>query len=169
MLDTLTLWSPPQPGNESSLTNHLRDSYPWPVSGNTPTIEAEHAPTFAVGRAIPERLRSTAEEIARLLELEFDWNSYGALPVSEECAQLVLALLADSGLETPPPAVAPTTVGGIQLSWVRGADGVELEIYPNGSVGIVWDLDGDITELESESLDSSRIADALKWTLGSGA
>jgi len=169
MLDALTLWAPPQPGNASSLTTRLRELYPWPVSGNTPTIGAGRGATLSAGRAVPERLLSTAEEIAKLLELELDWNSYGALPVSEESAQLVLALLADSGFEGPPPAVAPTTVGGIQLSWVRGADGVELEINPNGSVGIVWDLDGDITEWESESLGSPRIAEALNWTLGSGA
>lgn len=168
MLDALTLWSPPQPWNASSLPERLRDPYPWPVSGNTPSMEVEHPTTCAGGRVIPERLRSTAGEIAKLLELEFDWNSYGALPVSEGCAQLVLALLADSGFQGPPPAVVPTAVGGIQLSWVKGADEVALEINPNGSVCVVWDLDGDITELEAESIGSPRIADALNWTLGSG-
>ena len=62
-----------------------------------------------------------------LLQLDADWDSYGAQPVRPESAKTVVELLYNlmSG-DTPIPALIPTPDGHVQLEW--HTKGIDLEV-----------------------------------------
>lgn len=69
------------------------------------------------------------DHIARLLELEAGWDSYGARPVSLDSANAELRLLLDiSTPGTPAPHIAPTARGGLQFEWHTRELDLEIEI-----------------------------------------
>lgn len=82
----------------------------------------------------PSWLRSVVELVAELLSLAPGWDSYGAAQVSLRAAQsaiqLVLRLSNENGVE--PPAIVPTSRGGLQLEWQRMRRIVEVEISAVG-------------------------------------
>jgi len=65
--------------------------------------------------------------VAGLLELEPNWDSYGALPIEAAHAEAILNLLAEVlGDDAPTPSVVPTSIGGVQVEWHLA--GIDLEI-----------------------------------------
>jgi hypothetical protein len=72
----------------------------------------------------PQWFRSTLENLATLLRLPTNWNSYGAPPIDPDLAIAGLRLLAATMEDdTPPPVVVPTHRGAIQFEWhMRGLD-----------------------------------------------
>src|SRR5262245_44338244 len=79
----------------------------------------------------PRWAEPTLRKLGELLRLPANWNSYGARPVDSACAwaafQLLSRLLPDDAL---PPAIVPTSGGGVQLEW--HTHGVDLEIQVLG-------------------------------------
>jgi hypothetical protein len=82
----------------------------------------------------------TLKKLGQLLTLPFNWNSYGAKAI--DLARVVAAwqlLTAIMREETPPPAVVPTSRGGIQLEWhTRGID-LEIEIVAPGQFAVSFE------------------------------
>lgn len=80
-------------------------------------------------------LDDTVEALVGLLRLEDGWDSYGARRVEPRAVSAGLHVL----LETmpphlPPPAVVPTSTGGVQFEWHTGGIDLEVEIGPSGDV-----------------------------------
>lgn len=91
---------------------------------------------------LPEAI---ASRLADLAALPRNWDSYGAHPISERALFLAeffvlrgMAHLKHLGASsTEPFAVAPVSDGGVQIEW-RGASGsVEVEISPDGDIGLL--------------------------------
>ena len=64
-----------------------------------------------------------------------DWDSYGALPVTESAkttARSIARLLALS------PHVGPTNDGGIAFEFDDNNSGLSVTVNPDGSLGINW-------------------------------
>jgi hypothetical protein len=111
----------------------------------------------------PSWLRAVVESVAELLSLAPDWDSYGAAQVSLRAAQSAVQLLLrfsnENGIE--PPALVPTSRGGLQLEWQRTRRIVEVEITAQGSaVLFVADIQrGEESEVVlTQSLDPLRRA-----------
>lgn len=80
-----------------------------------------------VGSTFNKDLAEAARQLAKLLSMPPDWDSYGAYPIDRHKAAAALDLVwiaIESG--APVPAIVPTSDGGIQLEWHRR--GVDLEI-----------------------------------------
>ena len=99
-----------------------------------------------------------AQSLARVLQLEPNWDSYGGRPVNAHEAEGLLKLLRDvMGHSTPAPAIVPTNRGGVQAEWHR--NGIDLEIETlrpsrfhvtfGDSDGIEWDAEvaSDLSQL----------------------
>jgi hypothetical protein len=108
--------------------------------------------------------------IGRLLSLPPNWDSYGAPPVDPKHVDAALKLLADVMRDdTPPPAVVPTSRGGVQIEWhTKGVD-LEVElvtptrlqgICEDHRTGVAWesDLTFDLTPLTDAIAALSRDA-----------
>ena len=83
----------------------------------------------------PAWTRTTVDNLLGLLDLRPNWDSYGAHPISttsvETAVSLLLQVMQDHSV---PPAVVPTSSGGVQLEWhLRGID-LEAEVSPSGAV-----------------------------------
>jgi len=79
------------------------------------------------------RLDAVTRRINELLELDSNWDSYGAArvnPIVAEQAVFLISALLDTGV--PEPTIVPTVKGGLQLEWHTG--GVDLEIELNYAI-----------------------------------
>src|SRR5450759_4012770 len=68
-----------------------------------------------------EPMETALTQVARLLALEPNWDTYGAAVVRTDVASYVLSLVAvllPSGL--PVPSMVATATGGIQMEWHQG-------------------------------------------------
>lgn len=114
---------------------------------------------FPEVKGAPAWLRPTTGALDSLLDLPTNWDSYGARPVSHDCAtyslEVLHSILRD---DTPPPQIVPTPAGGIQLEWhTRGID-LEIEVrapncghvlYEDLKTGAEWegDIPADLTQV----------------------
>ena len=82
---------------------------------------------------VPAWLPITNRELNELLNLEADWDSYGAKPVNPDAAVATIWFL---GLvmqkESMMPFILPMSSGNIQLEWHASGIDIEVEITPNG-------------------------------------
>jgi hypothetical protein len=112
---------------------------------------ASHAPYLAqdLGDESAEQLQTWVPDVAahmeRLLRLQPDWDSYGALPPKRANAQQALDLVvrvAPAG--TPAPAVVPTPSQGFQLEWDGAGVVVELVVDDRGARVFVEEGDNEV-------------------------
>jgi len=92
-----------------------------------------------VGSNLGNWFAPTAMAVARLLELEPNWDSYGAPPVERVHAEAILNLLTEvMEDDTPVPAVVPTSIGGVQVEWhIAGID-LEIETFSQYRFGLLF-------------------------------
>ena len=123
---------------------------------------------FPEAKGAPAWLRPTTGALDSLLGLPTNWDSYGARPVSHDCAtyslEVLYSIMRD---DTPPPQVVPTSGGGVQLEWhMRGID-LEIEfrtpdrghvVYENLKTGSEWEgeIPADLTQAMQYIGDLSR-------------
>ncbi len=77
-------------------------------------------------------------KLNQLLQLERCWDALGAAQVAETAAGsaiLWLDLLAEE--DTFSPQTFPLSNGGVQVEWLAGGESLEIEIGPQGDVGIL--------------------------------
>lgn len=110
------------------------------------------------------------EALQELVELDVNWDSYGALPPSRQAlehAWRMTNMLVENGL--PVPQVFPTRRGGIQLEWHLAHAALEWEIDPEARSGaFIFDdhesgelIDGEIpADLDRLAQAAVRIAAA---------
>ena len=101
------------------------------------------------GPNAPAWVEPTAHSLVELLELEPNWDSYGALAVDPWRVNAMLEVLAlVMRDDTPVPTVCPTSKGGVQVEWhERGID-LEMETlsthilrvsFEDSASGTEWD------------------------------
>lgn len=151
LADGVISWDP-----LASLTN--------PLAWGVPLVEIRSVAPLVIE---PWRVQLSAR-IRRLVELPPNWDSYGATPVSRDFLRYALEVLsAIMRPGTPPPALIPTSVGGVQIEWhTRGIDleiGVESTSrihvsYEDHRDGVEWEgeLTSDLTELDRFISELSR-------------
>lgn len=127
----------------------------WPESGTK-----RYRPVVL---SIPQHLASVALQVEQLLNLEEDWNSYGARRISHEPVESALLLLAACSADIPVPDVFPTAKGGVKLEWGDDSEGVEVELQPGGGIEILIDESGEMREFVVRNLNDPAVFDALIW------
>ena len=121
-----------------------------PPTTNTPELEIEQSQTPATttttrtttARAPSQRhdlpsLAPLGEALDALVDLEPDWDSYGALPPSPLALQhawSLVSMLVERGV--PIPQVFPTRSGGVQLEWHLPHASLEWEIDSHAATGV---------------------------------
>lgn len=102
-----------------------------PVPGGSLLLEVEGE--------LPLWLVPSVRSLCELLWLEPNWDSFGALPVERRAVEQALAILFGTMQKTtPPPIAVPTSSGGIQLEWHLGGIDLEVELEPDGTVGVYF-------------------------------
>lgn len=145
-------------------------------SAEQPEQVAYDARTPPTNAAVPARRRDApslvpfGEALQELVELEVDWDSYGALPPSRQAlehAWRMTNVLVENGV--PMPQVFPTRRGGIQLEWHLPSATLEWEIDPEARSGVfIFDdhasgerIDGEMpADLDRLAQAAARIAAA---------
>ena len=109
----------------------------------------------------PIWLAHVAQELAAILELAPNWNSYGA-PVVEKSAitQAFSVLQSIAKTDTPAPYVLPTPTGGVQFEWHTQEIDLEVEISPGREVSFLLDCTDKGKEYEGDL--SSHLALVLE-------
>lgn len=92
--------------------------------------------TIQVETDAPKWLPLTVlERMNELLELQPNWDSYGARCLKEQAFETALEILGTvMRPNTSPPTVVPTVEGGIQLEWHQNDIDLEVEVKPEGQV-----------------------------------
>lgn len=104
-----------------------------------------------VGDSLPAWVEPTLQSLGRLLQLESNWDTYGAPRLQPDCVaaalELIFSALPD---EAPVPSVVPTSRGGLQIEWhTRGVD-LEVEflsstrvhgLFEDSRTGSSWEKD----------------------------
>jgi len=106
---------------------------------------------------------SVRRNIAELLDLSDNWDSYGAAAIRPEYAASAIRLLQSiMDSETLAPSVVPTNLGGIQIEWHASGIDLEIEVESTSRIG-VWYEDNRIgVSWEDElSSDLSKLAEAI--------
>jgi hypothetical protein len=81
--------------------------------------------------------------------------------VSHDIMLRVCDFLTVNGAALLPPAIIPTSDGGVQLTWFRAGIGVEVEFDPDGDILVLIERGDDVTSHVVEGLTD----DALKAVL----
>lgn len=80
------------------------------------------------------------EALLKLLDLEENWDSYGASRIRRANVTIALSLLRSiMRQDTPPPIVVATSDGSVQLEWHQRD--IDIEIYVRGEnrFGVFFD------------------------------
>jgi len=100
-------------------------------------------------------LAPTLTAMGDIVALEQGWNSYGSPKIGPRCVMAALDFLRNGDCmqdDTPCPSVVPTSAGGLQLEWHANGIVLEVEFYPNGKVGCLYE-----TEEWGESFDDGDV------------
>ena len=108
---------------------------------------------------IPPKLKARFQMIA---ELQEDWNSYGASPISPwSISQARSIINKGMAMGLPAPAVAPATGASVSIEWQTGNAGLIIDVDPQqGLTYLIADKAGG-TETEGE-LNESNLSHILQ-------
>jgi hypothetical protein len=111
-------------------------------------------------------LGEVIKKAGELLHLKPNWNSYGGKPIQKKAMAAALAFLERMmQAPTPRPQMVPTSQGGVQLEWhERGID-IEIEFYPDESVGIAFEDEELKQEMSKEGPEAKKCLEYAKLWL----
>lgn len=111
---------------------------------------------------LPRWARSVVERLLMLHDLDKNWDAEGALEVSRTSIEHALEALVFLGGDIPPPFIAPTVEGGVQLEW-HGRDlWLEIEFTPTGSALLAVEVPNDSIDWEGQLGRLSELDEALR-------
>ena len=153
----------------------------WPTSATTtrPPAGMDYssvASSVFGANTAPHWLTSAHSRIARLMNLQANWNTYGARPIQFHVATAAFDLLcqiADS--KTPSPAIVPTSDGKLQIEWHQGGFDLEVRVDSRSSFSFSFeDAYSDAAPIEDEPLKYDftplrKAVDKLSQRLNEGA
>lgn len=137
--------------------------------------------TFTVGfvdQPSPSAVMGAAEEpvwreaavlgLARVLGLPEGWDSCGAPRIQQKAVNSAFTLLDSAASDAvPPPAVVPTSDGGVQLEWHAWGTDVELVVPPHEAPELFFRDHHSGTEWEQElGANLAPLREALKVVAG---
>jgi hypothetical protein len=94
-----------------------------------------------------------------LSRLDENWDTYGGSPLSDDAIYTALSIIARLLRdESAPPAIVPTSEGGVQLEWHRAGDELEIRVAPSGAISAFRcnEVAGEMAEIEQVSLTDLR-------------
>jgi hypothetical protein len=74
------------------------------------------------------KLSELKKRVNEFADMEPNWDSYGAKPISKDCISKAIELLDKMDKDVPPPFVAPLPSGGIQFEWETESGYMEIVI-----------------------------------------
>lgn len=121
-----------------------------------------------VGSFTAPWMQSFERDVNRLATLRRNWDTYGGAPLREKAVLKTLELLTGLGFEGPAPWLSPTPDGGLHLEWNQHGIEVSLDVDDSGSLEVVLERDGVLTEWTTTTWDRDdrRLADALAQIAG---
>jgi hypothetical protein len=151
------VWSVSQQERETNaLTSAPVRQWRIPTRAGELVIRAEAPPAW---------FEPTLAAMVELLQLEPDWDSYGARRVEPRAIPHGLDLLVNTMWdETPAPLVVPAPRGGFQLEWHTGGMDLEVEVLPDGHLSYYLEDAIQHSEAEHEG-DVSSIREHLARAL----
>lgn len=127
LTDTGAIAFETRPADRTGLTDEL-------VSCRRPRSVSISVPEGSSGHGV----RLIVERFEALKALTDDWDGYGSpAPAVDTLIDALNVLRRFMPGSVAVPAVAPTTVGGIQFEWHRGGWDIEVEVTPSGHA-IAW-------------------------------
>lgn len=126
------------------------------IAAPTMTLAAYARPPAVVrgeGRHLPAIVREILPRLLELSRLKPGWDSYGAQPLEPRAVAFLLNILlaATPGEVMVHPQVFPTSSGGLQLEWDRGASHLELRIGPGAACFYFEDEDSHSDVFETKT------------------
>jgi hypothetical protein len=112
-----------------------------------------------VNQPEPAWLYPALSRFQLLSRLDENWDTYGGSPLSDEAIYTALAIIARLLRdESVPPAIVPTSEGGVQLEWQRAGDELEIRVAPSGEISAFRcnETVGKVSEIERVSLTDLR-------------
>ena len=97
--------------------------------------------TFQFEDEEPNWLRALIRKFAHLMNLQSNWDSYGASPIEEKYVRFALTELLPSIMEdeTFLPEIVPTAKSSIQLEWHMCGIDLEVKVIADGKVFISYE------------------------------
>ena len=97
------------------------------------------------------------EKLNSLLDLDENWDSYGAHRVNVEAVFATIQVLASVLQEdTPLPTFVPTPSGNVQLEWHESGIDLEVEVHPSGIIEVYFEDEFEKNDTyESDSVQGS--------------
>ena len=106
-------------------------------------------------------LRAQFGRLDELSALEEDWDSYGGLPPTARAIGMASRLIVEASTQAGdvPSAVMPFPNGGLQVTWERGRDELQVDVGPDGALGYltVHRGEGDPVMAEAEKVSLTDI------------
>lgn len=143
--DALSRPLPRRPGR-GTVSRHAYSEGANVVLAAAPLHEGDVA-----GSRLNGELLAAVRQLARLLSMPSDWDSYGAKPIDRQIAIAALNLVGIVVVNGAPlPALIPTSDGGIQLEWHRCGVDLEIRVISGMSLGVFLEdlATGEIREEE---------------------
>ncbi len=110
----------------------------------------------------PDWLDERLEQVRRLLELESNWNSYGANPIHFDSVLKARALLRALARieEVESPTVTASPDGNVAFCWDSDRDSLDVEVLPDGVFQFAY-----IDESDSSKDEDGTTTDARRLAL----
>jgi hypothetical protein len=118
-----------------------------------------------VSQPEPSWLYPALDRLQHLSSLADNWDSYGGRRLADEAVFTALAVIARLlSDESVPPAIVPTSEGGVQLEWYREGDELEIRVGPNGDISAFRLNEGAGEEAEVHNVSLSNLAPLVALT-----
>lgn len=133
--------------------------------------------SVSVSQKGPAVLRSSLQRLDELSKLEHDWDSYGALPMTETALASADAMMRKAvdvhgpafGERVAPYTVTPIPDGGVSIEWRGPRATLELDIGPSGALSylLVDQTEAERWFEEASDISKRQALDLVRGVLGS--
>jgi hypothetical protein len=109
------------------------------VLATSPGVEDLSDPTWDAESKSHSWIAPTARQVATLLKLRENWDSYGSAPIRRDTAYALIDVLAGiMGPNSPAPAVVPSPDGHLQAEWHTNGIDLEVEVMDASRVEVTY-------------------------------